>query len=92
MPFQATPKMWNPFRECKCIIIFLSFNKYSVILDGNSTAVFHIGVGNCTTVYENCNKALDPETEYAFKIRGFTSHGYRDSPTVYFVTGTSVSA
>lgn len=59
-----------------------------MILGGNTTVTFYIGVGNCSTVYEDCNKELEPETDYAFKIRGFTSHGYRDSPTVTFVTGT----
>lgn len=60
-----------------------------VILDGNSTVTFRIGEGNCTTVYESCNDALKPNTEYAFKIRAFTRHGYRDSPTVTFITGGS---
>lgn len=60
------------------------------LLGGNSTVTFYIGVGNCTTVFEDCNEALEPETEYAFKIRGFTNHGYRDSPVVIFITGTVV--
>lgn len=61
-----------------------------MVLGGNSTVTFHIGIGNCSTVYEDCNKPLEAETEYAFKIRGFTRFGYRDSPTVTFVTGAII--
>lgn len=74
-PYQATPKMWNPFQKTK-----------------NAVFTFHIGTGNCSSIYEDCNKPLEPETEYAFKIRGFTDHGYCDSDTVAFVTDRLSSA
>ncbi|KAK9721424.1 TM proximal of protein tyrosine phosphatase, receptor type J [Popillia japonica] len=68
--YQTTPAFWAPFQDTR---------------SANYTYV--IGIGNCSVDNNSyCNGPLRPETQYAVRIRGFTSNAYRDTSVIYFIT------
>ncbi|XP_044729412.1 phosphatidylinositol phosphatase PTPRQ [Chrysoperla carnea] len=53
---------------------------------------FIIGVDDCKDLNvkeQYCNGPLDPNTNYSVRIRGFTSKGFCETPSIYFQTAVS---
>lgn len=58
---------------------------FFIVLDNASSYSFVLGSGECDEQF--CNYALEADTEYTIKVRGFTSNAYRDSDILTFTTG-----
>ncbi|XP_049791150.1 phosphatidylinositol phosphatase PTPRQ-like isoform X1 [Schistocerca nitens] len=52
---------------------------------------FVLGTDESCSTHQYCNGPLHPRTEYTFKVRAYTSHGYQDSYVVPFHTDSEVA-
>ncbi|XP_049836148.1 phosphatidylinositol phosphatase PTPRQ-like isoform X3 [Schistocerca gregaria] len=62
---------------------------YPPTADGVFT--FVLGTDESCITHQYCNGPLHPRTEYTFKVRAYTSHGYQDSYIVPFHTDSEVA-
>ncbi|XP_049791153.1 phosphatidylinositol phosphatase PTPRQ-like isoform X4 [Schistocerca nitens] len=58
---------------------------------GSGVFTFVLGTDESCSTHQYCNGPLHPRTEYTFKVRAYTSHGYQDSYVVPFHTDSEVA-